>query len=96
MERDKTIEIKFDLEKDVLGMEQVVITSDRNKVNRLEASTIVNTLTPKMFESTQSTTFCETLDYTPGVRTENNCGNCGHIFWFSRCLWFGAHPNKYD
>jgi outer membrane receptor for ferrienterochelin and colicins len=77
LELNKTVEIKFDLEKDVLGLAQVVVTSDRNEVNRLEASTIVNTLTPKMFESTQSTTFSETLEYTPGVRTENNCGNCG-------------------
>lgn len=77
LEEDKTIEIKFELEKDVLGMEQVVVTSDRNKVNRNEASTIVNILTPKMFENTQSSTFCDALNYTPGVRTENNCENCG-------------------
>lgn len=77
LELNKTIELKFDLEKDVLGMEQVVITSDRNKVNRIDASTVVNTLTPKLFETTQSPTFCDALNYTPGVRTESNCQNCG-------------------
>ena len=77
LQKNKTIEVKFELERDVLGMEQVVVTSDRNETNRYESSTIVNTLTPKLFESTQSPTFSEALNFIPGVRTENNCENCG-------------------
>ncbi len=69
--------VKFDLEQDVLGLEQVVITADRNEKNRREASVIVNTITPKMFEVTQSVTVCDGLNFSPGLRTENNCQNCG-------------------
>ncbi|WP_421920930.1 TonB-dependent receptor [Marinifilum sp.] len=73
----KSIEINFDLEKDVLGLEEIVVTCDRNETNRIEASTIVNTLTPKLFTATQSVTLSESLNFAPGLRMENNCQNCG-------------------
>ncbi|MEA3317536.1 MAG: TonB-dependent receptor [Bacteroidota bacterium] len=69
--------IKFELEKDALRLEEVVVTGDRNATNRLEATTIVNTITPKLFESTQSVTLSEGLNFAPGLRMENNCQNCG-------------------
>jgi len=70
-------EVHFELEKDVLGLEEVVVTGDRNETNRIEASTIVNTLTPKLFTATQSVTLSESLNFAPGLRMENNCQNCG-------------------
>ena len=43
-----TMEIKFQLEDDVLGLEEIVITGDRNETKRTESSTIVmDTETPK-------------------------------------------------
>ena len=44
-----TLELKFVLEEDVLGIEEVVVTADRNDKHRKDASVIVNTLTPKLF-----------------------------------------------
>ena len=44
------VNMDFDLEEDVLGLDQVVVTADRNEKKRKEASTIVNTLTPKLLE----------------------------------------------
>jgi len=73
----KPIGIDFNLETDVLGLEQVVVTADRNEKKRTEASTIVNTLTPKALENTQSISISEGLNYVPGLRLENNCQNCG-------------------
>jgi outer membrane receptor for ferrienterochelin and colicins len=69
--------INFELTPDVLGLEQVVVTADRNERKRTEASVIVNTLTPKLFENTQSITLSEGLNYSPGLRMETNCQNCG-------------------
>lgn len=74
---NETKEIKFNLERDVLGMEKVVITGDRNKTNRKDASVIVNTLTPKEFQATQSVTLKDGLNFSPGLRMETNCQNCG-------------------
>lgn len=73
----QTIELNFDLQKDVLGLDEVVVTGDRNEKNRRESSVIVNTITPKLFLSTNSITLSEGLNFSPGVRMENDCQNCG-------------------
>lgn len=73
----ETVEIKFELEEDLLGLEEVVITADRSEMKRTESVTIVNTLSPKLFSSAQSVTLSEGLSYSPGLRIENNCQNCG-------------------
>ncbi len=62
---------------DVLGLEEVTVTGNRNEVNRRESPIVVSTLTPKMFQNTNSTTVSEGLSFTPGIRTEVNCQNCG-------------------
>jgi len=72
-----TIELKIILEDDVLGLEEVVVTADRNEKNRKDASVIVNTLTPRLFEVAQTATISDGLNYCPGLRMENNCQNCG-------------------
>jgi len=77
IKKGETKEVNFELEKDALGLEEVVITGDRNATNRIESSTIVNTITPKLFATTQSVTLSEGLNFCPGLRMENNCQNCG-------------------
>lgn len=74
---NKTTEIKFNLEADVFGLQEVVVTGDRNEVNRAESSTIVSVVSPKLLETSQSTNLREGLSFAPGLRTENNCQNCG-------------------
>ncbi len=73
----ETIELKFELQADALGLEEVVVTGDRNKKNRKESAVIVSTLTPKALESANSVTVSEGLNYCSGLRMENNCQNCG-------------------
>ena len=73
----ETIEINFELEPDILGLEEVVITADRGEMKRVASPSIVNTLSPKLFETTQSVTLSQGLNFTPGLRVENNCQNCG-------------------
>lgn len=72
-----TLEVKFDLVEDALGLEEVVVTGDRNEHNRTESVVAVNTISPKLFEISQSVTVSEGLNFCPGIRTENNCQNCG-------------------
>ncbi|MGD9994809.1 MAG: TonB-dependent receptor [Salinivirgaceae bacterium] len=73
----KTAEIKFELVEDLIGLEQVVVTANRNEQNRKDAMTLVNSLTPKLFLNTNSVNLGEGLNFTPGLRLENNCQNCG-------------------
>ncbi|MEA3444738.1 MAG: TonB-dependent receptor [Bacteroidota bacterium] len=74
---EETKILNFELEIDFLGLEEVVITGDRNATNRIGSSTVVNTITPKLFAVTQSVTLSEGLNFCPGLRMENNCQNCG-------------------
>lgn len=73
----KPITLIAELDPDQIGLEQVVITADRSEKSRREASTIVSTISPRLLESTQSITLSEGLNFTPGLRMENNCQNCG-------------------
>lgn len=73
----ETQEVNFDLKEDVLGLDEVVVTGDRNEKNRREASVIVNTITPKLFLRTNAVTLSESLNFTPGLRMETDCQNCG-------------------
>lgn len=72
-----TQEINFELEEDLFGLDEVVVTANRGEIKRVESVTIVNTLSPKLFSSSQSVTLSEGLAFSPGLRIENNCQNCG-------------------
>ncbi|MBN2805270.1 MAG: TonB-dependent receptor [Prolixibacteraceae bacterium] len=73
----ETIEIKFVVEEDVLNVEEVLVSASRNGTNRSEAAVIITALSPKLFAETQSVNIAEGLCFTPGLRTECNCTNCG-------------------
>jgi outer membrane receptor for ferrienterochelin and colicins len=76
-EAEKTVEIKFDLIPDLLNLEEVVVSADRNARKRNDASVIVNTISPSLFKNSQAMTLSEGLNFSPGLRMENNCQNCG-------------------
>ncbi|MDT0642084.1 TonB-dependent receptor [Zunongwangia sp. F363] len=69
--------LNIELSQDQLGLDQVVISATRNRVNLKEAPVVVNVLSPKLFNATQSISVAESLNYQPGVRVETNCQNCG-------------------
>ena len=74
---DNTIEVKFDLQEDLIGLEQVVVSANRNEQNRKDALTLVDIISPKLFTATQSVSLGDGLNFTPGLRVENDCQNCG-------------------
>lgn len=65
------------LHEDNLNLHEVVVSASRYGMERKKAPVIVNVLSPKLFNATQSVAMSETLNYQPGVRVENNCQNCG-------------------
>ena len=70
-------ELLIKLEEDALGLDQVVVSATRNRIDLKEAPVIVNVLNSKLFNATQSVSVAETLNFQPGVRVETNCQNCG-------------------
>lgn len=77
LKRGKTLEENFELEEDLVALEGVVVTANRSETTRRMAPTLVNVMDFKLFETTNSTTLSQGLNFQPGVRVENNCQNCG-------------------
>ena len=77
LEANRSVEMNFTLEENSVLMRDVVVSANRYEVDRKEAATIVNVLTPKLFVATNSVNLAEGLNYQPGLRVENTCQNCG-------------------
>ncbi|MFO8086541.1 MAG: TonB-dependent receptor [Bacteroidales bacterium] len=69
--------VQVQLEADLMNMEAVVISANRHEVSRKDIPVIVNSLDNELFDATQSVSLAEGLNYSPGLRLENNCQNCG-------------------
>ncbi len=74
---NETREVTFELVRDVLGLEEVVVTGDRNARKRSESLVIVNSINPNIQSMSHVSGFGESLNYSPGLRLETNCQNCG-------------------
>lgn len=72
-----TQEVNFALEEDDVALDEVVVSANRNETKRRLAPNLVSVLSPKIFDATQSVCLAEGLNFQPGVRTEDNCQNCG-------------------
>jgi len=77
LKSNSSVTLLAELEPDNIGIEQIIISADRNAKSRKRTPTIVNSINPKLFQRTQSVTLSEGLNFTPGLRMENNCQNCG-------------------
>lgn len=69
--------LNFTLIEDQLGLEEVVVTATRNRVERRKAPVVVSTIKPRLLQATQSLSMADGLSYAPGIRVETNCQNCG-------------------
>ena len=78
LKRGKTLEENFELEEDMVALDGVVVTANRNETARRLAPTLVKVVTPKLFEQTNSHTLSQGLAFQPGVRVETDCQNCGY------------------
>lgn len=74
---NKTLEVNFDIEEDALGLDEVVVTGDKMASKRTESPVIVSSISPALFAVSQAVSISESLNYSPGLRMETNCQNCG-------------------
>ncbi|MCD8041724.1 MAG: TonB-dependent receptor [Tannerellaceae bacterium] len=77
LKKGKTVEVNFDAEEDVIALDGVVVSANRNETTRRLAPSLVNVLDERVFDITHSTSLADGLNFQPGVRVENNCQNCG-------------------
>lgn len=78
LKKGETQEINFEIEEDIAMLDGVIVSASRSETTRRLAPTLVNVLTPDLFEKTRAVTVSDALVFQPGVRVENNCQNCGY------------------
>ena len=69
--------VDINLPADILRLEDVVVSATRNTVPAHRAPIMVNRIDDRTFSQTQSLSLSEGLSFSPGLRLENNCQNCG-------------------
>ena len=77
LKKGKTLEEDFEIEEDAIALDGVVVSANRNETTRRLAPTLVNVVDMKLFDTTNSSTLAQGLNFQPGVRVESNCQNCG-------------------
>ena len=77
VEANKTIELNFTLTEDPLGLDEVVVSATRNRVEKYKAPVVVSTIKSRILTASQSPSLAEGLNFASGVRVETNCQNCG-------------------
>lgn len=75
--KSSPIVLNVDLKEDLLGLDEVVVSATRNRVERRNAPVVVSSIKPRLLTATQSISLADGLNYAPGVRVETNCQNCG-------------------
>ena len=76
-ERNTSKELNFNLSPNDLNLDEVVVSANRSETKRKMTPNLVNVINGKIFDITQSTCLAQGLNFQPGVRTEDNCQNCG-------------------
>jgi outer membrane receptor for ferrienterochelin and colicins len=77
LEKGAAKNIELILQQDLLEMERIVVTGTRDRVGRHETPVITNTIGSAIFDATHALSAAEGLSFSPGLRVENNCQNCG-------------------
>lgn len=72
-----TKKIVIELNFENYELAEVAVTASISKLKRDISPIVVSQLTPKTFEATQSLTLSQGLNFSPGVRVETTCQNCG-------------------
>ncbi len=77
VKKDYSSELNFELEEDEVSLDEVVVSANRNETKRRLAPNLVSVLNTKILDATQAMCLAEGLNFQPGIRTEDDCQNCG-------------------
>lgn len=77
VQKGRQTELAIETEEEAISMDEVVVSANRNERTKQEAPVIVGVISPKVFETTNSTNLSQGLNFQAGLRVENSCQNCG-------------------
>jgi outer membrane receptor for ferrienterochelin and colicins len=78
IEQNKTLEVNFVLEEQVMSLEEIVITGTKTFKRSTETPVIVNVLDSKNIGAIQACNISEGLKFQPGLRIETDCQTCNY------------------
>ncbi|MEA1878974.1 MAG: TonB-dependent receptor [Bacteroidota bacterium] len=73
-----TIEVNFELEQELMGIDAIVVTGTKTFKRKTESPIIVNVLEGKLFEKIDANTLLDGLAFMPGLRVETDCQTCNY------------------
>lgn len=77
LKKGKTVEMNFEIEEDVLNLDELVVSSNRQKTLRRLTPTLVSVIDDNLMRLTNAVCLAQSLTFQPGIRVEDNCQNCG-------------------
>ena len=92
MKKNSATELFFDLEEDVLNLEQVVVTGTRTKHYIKNVPVRTEVITAKNIELKNACNLYQVLEGTPGIRVEQQCQFCN--FSMIRMQGLGAEHTQ--
>ena len=92
MAKGKAVSIFFELEEDVLNLEQVVVTGTRTEHFVKDVPVRTEVITAKSIKNKNAFNLYQALEGTPGVRVENQCQACN--FTIVRMQGLGAEHTQ--
>ncbi len=75
---DQSFEVNFELKKESMAVDEVVITGTKTFKRKTESAVIVNVIDSKVFDFVQANTISEGLNFQPGLRMETDCQTCNY------------------
>ncbi len=74
----KTITIDFDLKREVMSLDEVVVTGTKTFQRKTQAPVIVNILGKGTLDAVEANNIAEGLNFQPGLRVETDCQTCNY------------------
>ena len=77
LKKDQMLELNIKMREESFLVDNVVVTANKYQTKSKEASSIVNVISPVLFEMTNAHSMADVLNYQTGLRVEQTCSNCG-------------------
>src|SRR5690606_23598330 len=73
-----TVELNFNLNEELIRVNEVVVTGTKTFKRQTESAVIVNVLDSKSISNIAAQTVSEALNFQPGLRMEIDCQTCNY------------------
>lgn len=77
LKHDQMQELNVQMKEESFMMDGVVVSANKYATKRKESATIVNVISPVLFQNTNAHCMADVLSFQTGLRMEQTCTNCG-------------------